>query len=150
MFQASIRFWKDFPRVQIVFTFTTSQSYRLAEVTTLPEPMLNRKDWVLLPAGKSPLHSETARDVGIRLLLLLPSRRELPHALEKYKPPPPTPQPCGHPTSHKKTLWVSTNCVRIVGSDLCGVMRGISWRSRNSHEAQPLLNAVHGFGRQAA
>jgi hypothetical protein len=50
-----------------VYRGTTDRTLRLATMPGAGLPAhVKRKDWVLLPAGKSPLHSETARDVGVR------------------------------------------------------------------------------------
>ena len=50
-----------------VYQGTTDRTLRLA---TMPDARLpahvKRKDWVLLPAGKSPLHSDVDRDVSAR------------------------------------------------------------------------------------
>jgi hypothetical protein len=50
-----------------VYRGTTDRTLRLATMpgAGLP-PHVKRKDWVLLPAGKSPLHTDTARDVRDR------------------------------------------------------------------------------------
>jgi hypothetical protein len=46
---------------------TTDRTLRLATTPDAGLPAhVNRKDWVLPPAEKSPDHSETVRDVGIR------------------------------------------------------------------------------------
>jgi hypothetical protein len=49
-----------------VYRGTTDRTLRLATMpgAGLPDHV-NRKDWVLPPAGKSPVHSETALGVGI-------------------------------------------------------------------------------------
>ena len=50
-----------------VYRGTIDRTLRLATMPGAGLPAhVNRKDWVLPPAGKSPVHSETARDVGIR------------------------------------------------------------------------------------
>jgi hypothetical protein len=50
-----------------VYRGTTDRTLRLATMPDAGLPAhIKRKDWVLLPAGKSPLHSDTARDIGIR------------------------------------------------------------------------------------
>jgi hypothetical protein len=50
-----------------VYRGTNDTTLRLA---TLPgaglPPHLKRKDWMLMRAGKSPVHSDTARDVAVR------------------------------------------------------------------------------------
>jgi hypothetical protein len=50
-----------------VYRGTTDRTLRLATMPGAGLPAhVKSKDWVLLPAGKSPLHSDTARDVGAR------------------------------------------------------------------------------------
>jgi hypothetical protein len=50
-----------------VYRGTTDRTLRLATMPGAGLPAhVKRKDWVLLPAGKSLLHSDTARDVGTR------------------------------------------------------------------------------------
>jgi hypothetical protein len=46
---------------------TADRTLRLATMpgAGLP-PHLKRKDWILMPAGKSPVHSDTARDVALQ------------------------------------------------------------------------------------
>jgi hypothetical protein len=50
-----------------VYRGTTDRTLRLATMagTRLPAH-LKRKDWVLMPKGKSPLHSDVDRDVAVR------------------------------------------------------------------------------------
>jgi hypothetical protein len=50
-----------------VYRGTNDRTLRLATMPGAGLPThLKRKDWVLMPAGKSPLHSDVARDVGAR------------------------------------------------------------------------------------
>jgi len=47
-----------------VYRGTSDRTLRLATMPGAGLPAhVKRKDWVLLPAGKSPLHTDTARDV---------------------------------------------------------------------------------------
>jgi len=49
-----------------VYRGTTDRTLGLATTPDAGLPAhVNRKDWVLPPAGKSPVHSETALGVGI-------------------------------------------------------------------------------------
>ena len=50
-----------------VYRGTADRTLRLATMpgAGLP-PHLKRKDWMLMPAGKSPVHSDTARDVALQ------------------------------------------------------------------------------------
>ncbi len=50
-----------------VYRGTADRTLRLAMMpgTRLPAH-LKRKDWVLIPKGKSPLHSDVDRDVAVR------------------------------------------------------------------------------------
>jgi hypothetical protein len=50
-----------------VYRGTSDPTLRLATMPGAGLPAhLKRKDWVLMPAGKSPLHSDVDRDVGAR------------------------------------------------------------------------------------
>ena len=50
-----------------VYRGTTDRTLRLATMPGAGLPAhVKRKDWVLLPAGKSPLHSDVDRDVAVR------------------------------------------------------------------------------------
>jgi len=50
-----------------VYRGTTDRTLRLATMPGAGLPAhVKRKDWVLLLAGKSPLHSDTPRDVRLR------------------------------------------------------------------------------------
>jgi len=50
-----------------VYRGTKDRTLRLATMPGAGLPNhLKRKDWVLMPAGKSPLHSDTALDVRVR------------------------------------------------------------------------------------
>jgi hypothetical protein len=49
-----------------VYRGTNDRTLRLAAMPGAGLPThLKRKDWVLMPKGKSPLHSDADRDVGI-------------------------------------------------------------------------------------
>ena len=49
-----------------VYRGTTDRTLRLATMPGAGLPAhVKRKDWVLMPKGKSPLHSDADRDVGI-------------------------------------------------------------------------------------
>ena len=50
-----------------VYRGKNDSSLRVATLAGAGLPAhLNRKNWVLMPAGKSPLHTDAARDVGMR------------------------------------------------------------------------------------
>jgi len=50
-----------------VYRGTTDRTLRLATMPGSRLPAhLKRKDWVLMPKGKSPLHSDVDRDVAVR------------------------------------------------------------------------------------
>ena len=50
-----------------VYRGTKDRTLRLATMPGAGLPNhLKRKDWVLMPAGKSLLHSDAAQDVGVR------------------------------------------------------------------------------------
>jgi hypothetical protein len=50
-----------------VYRGTNDRSLRLATMPGAALPAhLKRKDWVLMPKGKSPLHSDADRDIGVR------------------------------------------------------------------------------------
>jgi hypothetical protein len=50
-----------------VYRATTDRTLRLATLPGARLPAhLKRKDWVLMPKGKSPLHSDADRDIGVR------------------------------------------------------------------------------------
>lgn len=50
-----------------VYRGTTDRTLRLATMPGAGLPAhVKRKDWVLLPKGKSPLHSDVDRDVAVR------------------------------------------------------------------------------------
>jgi hypothetical protein len=50
-----------------VYRGATDRTLRLATMPGAGVPAhLRRKDWVLMPPGKSPLHSDTESDVGIK------------------------------------------------------------------------------------
>jgi hypothetical protein len=50
-----------------VYRGKNDSSLRVATLAGAGLPAhLNRKHWVLMPAGKSPLHTDAARDVGTR------------------------------------------------------------------------------------
>jgi hypothetical protein len=50
-----------------VYRGTTDRTLRLATMPGAGLPAhAKRKDWILMPAGKSPLHSDTARDVSVQ------------------------------------------------------------------------------------
>jgi hypothetical protein len=46
---------------------TTDRTLRLATMPGAGLPAhVKRKDWILMPAGKSPVHSDTARDIALQ------------------------------------------------------------------------------------
>jgi hypothetical protein len=48
-----------------IYRGTNDRTLRLATLPSAGLPAhLKRKDWMLMPAGKSPVHSDTARDVA--------------------------------------------------------------------------------------
>jgi hypothetical protein len=50
-----------------VYRGTNDRTLRLATMPGAALPAhVKRKDWVLMPKGKSPLHSDADRDIGIR------------------------------------------------------------------------------------
>jgi hypothetical protein len=50
-----------------VYRGTNHRTLRLATMPGAALPAhVKRKDWVLMPKGKSPLHSDADRDIGIR------------------------------------------------------------------------------------
>jgi hypothetical protein len=50
-----------------VYRGTTDRTLRLATMPGAGLPaQVKRKDWVLLPRGKSPLHSDVDRDIAAR------------------------------------------------------------------------------------
>jgi hypothetical protein len=50
-----------------VYRGTNDRTLRLATMPGAGLPThVKRKDWVLIPAGKSPLHSDVDRDVSVR------------------------------------------------------------------------------------
>jgi hypothetical protein len=50
-----------------VYRGTNDRSLRLATMPGAALPAhLKRKDWVLMPKGKSPLHSDADRDISVR------------------------------------------------------------------------------------
>jgi hypothetical protein len=50
-----------------VYRGTTDRTLRLATMPDAGLPAhLKRKDWVLMPKGKSPLHSDVGRDVAVK------------------------------------------------------------------------------------
>jgi hypothetical protein len=50
-----------------IYRGTRDRTLRLATGPGAGLPAhVKRKDWVVLPPGKSPLHSDTARDVAVR------------------------------------------------------------------------------------
>jgi hypothetical protein len=49
-----------------VYRGTEDRTLRLATMPGAGLPAhVKRKDWVLMPVGKSPLHSDTARDIDV-------------------------------------------------------------------------------------
>ncbi len=50
-----------------VYRGTTDRTLRLATMPGAGLPaQVKRKDWVLLPKGKSPLHSDVDRDIAVQ------------------------------------------------------------------------------------
>jgi hypothetical protein len=50
-----------------VYRGTTDRTLRLATMPGAGLPaQVKRKDWILMPAGKSPVHSDTARDIALQ------------------------------------------------------------------------------------
>jgi hypothetical protein len=50
-----------------IYRGTNDRTLRLATLRGAGLPAhLKRKDWVLMPKGKSPVHSDTARDVAVQ------------------------------------------------------------------------------------
>jgi hypothetical protein len=50
-----------------VYRGTADRTLRLATIPGAGLPArVKRKDWVLMPKGKSPVHSDADRDVGVR------------------------------------------------------------------------------------
>jgi hypothetical protein len=50
-----------------VYRGTTDRTLRLATMPGAGLPAhLKRKDWVLMPYGKSPLHSDVDRDIAVK------------------------------------------------------------------------------------
>jgi DNA-binding XRE family transcriptional regulator len=69
-----------------VYRGTTDRTLRLATMPGAGLPAhVKRKDWVLLPAGKSPLHSDVDRDVSVRGYCFFPSGRRLKAGVKKAK-----------------------------------------------------------------
>jgi DNA-binding XRE family transcriptional regulator len=50
-----------------IYRGTNDRTLRLATLPGAGLPAhLKRKDWMLMPAGKSPVHSDSARDVAVQ------------------------------------------------------------------------------------
>ena len=50
-----------------IYRGTNDRTLRLATLSGAGLPVhLKRKDWMLMPKGKSPVHSDTARDVAVQ------------------------------------------------------------------------------------
>ena len=55
---------------EIIYDIYHGTNDRTLRLATMPgaglPPHLKRKDWMLRPTGKSPVHSDTARDVAVQ------------------------------------------------------------------------------------